>query len=80
VYKRLLTLALLMGAMFMVFAACSDADDEAPPTAANRASPPIPPPAAAAPGENPGAGGPSGPGAGGTAISVSLDDGGGRGP
>ena len=79
-YKRLLTLALLMGAMFMVFAACSDADDEAPPTAANRASPPIPPPAAAAPGENPGAGGPSGPVAGGTAISVSLDDGGGRGP
>ena len=79
-YKRLLTLALLMGAIFMVFAACSDADDEAPPTAANRASPPIPPAASAAPSENPGTGGPSGPVAGGTAISVGLDDAGGKGP
>ena len=79
-YKKLLTLALLIGAIFMVFAASSDADDEAPPIAANRASPPIPPPSAAAPGENPGTGGPSGPVAGGTAISVGLDDSGGRGP
>lgn len=79
-YKRLLMLALLMGAAFTVFAACGSDSKDAPPAASERASPPVPPAAPAAPTGGPATGGPSTPIAGGTAVSVSLNDAGGKGP
>ncbi|MCH8309268.1 MAG: hypothetical protein IIB17_02075 [Chloroflexi bacterium] len=80
VHKRLFTMALLMGAVLMVFAACGGSSEETAPAAAERASPPIPPAAPAVSSESPASGGPSVPVAGGTAVSVSLNDSGGRGP
>lgn len=79
-YKRLLTSALLMGAVCMVLAACGGSGGDSTPAAAERASPPIPPAAPAASSEGPASGGPSAPVAGGTAVSVGLNDAGGPGP
>ncbi|MDP6452804.1 MAG: cupredoxin domain-containing protein [SAR202 cluster bacterium] len=77
-HKKLLTLALLMGVIFMVFAACSDSSDEPAPAAPAIASPPTPPPAASS--QAPAPANPSAPAVVGTAVSVGLDDAGGRGP
>jgi plastocyanin len=78
VYKRLLTLALLMGAVLMVFAACSDDSEDTAPAVSERASPPIPP--APAPSTQASAPTASAPVVNGTAVSVSLNDAGGQGP
>jgi plastocyanin len=78
VYKRLLTLALLMGAVLIVFAACSDDSEDTAPAVPERASPPIPP--APAPAAQTSAPAPSAPAVAGTAVSVGLNDAGGRGP
>lgn len=71
---------LLMGTVFMVLSACGGSNEDSTPAVAERASPPIPPAAPAASIEVPSSGSPLAPVAGGTAISVGLNDAGGPGP